>query len=80
MKSQKTGQEKFAESSRIFSGAIKFASQCDEMLLWLSHFSTQFNQFRALIAGAHSSGGTCRDHAKRDMHDRSMCISKLLLR
>jgi len=51
MKSQKTGQEKFAESSRIFSGAIKFGSQSRQMLLCLSHFSTQFNQIRGLTAG-----------------------------
>jgi hypothetical protein len=54
MKSQKTGQEKFVESSRIFSGAIKFAAQSPRILLCLSHIPTQFNEFREFTAGVES--------------------------
>lgn len=63
MKSQKTGQEKFVESSRIFSGAIKFTAQSRRILLWLSHIPTQFRQFRVLTSGVETLEVTWRNEA-----------------
>lgn len=72
MKSQKTGQEKFAESSRIFSGAIKFAAQSRRILLCLSHFPTQFSRFRGLTAGVETFEGARRTEAAEEEREAAL--------